>query len=303
MHIQRNDTVELRHLRYFVAVAEEGSFRRAGEERVFVSQPALSRQIQRLEDELGARLFDRTGRGVNLTRAGKALLEEARRMLRQAKRAKETVRLAAEGKSGKLRVGFVGTAAFAVLQPLFRRWRREAPGVELVLSEQPSARQVEALGSEEIDVGFVRIPAPEEGLSFQTVLREPFVAALPASHALAERGEVAVSALAEEDFILFPRQLGAGLFDQVTGICREAGFSPHVAQEAVLMQTIVSLVAAGLGVSILPASTGKLGLEGVQYVWLKEADVETEIAAAWRSEDENPALRRFLNVSKAATEA
>lgn len=293
--------MELRHLRYFVAVAEEGSFRQAAEERIFVSQPALSRQIQRLEDELDARLFERTGRGVNLTRAGETLLEEARRMLRGAERAEEHVRLAAEGKSGRLRVGFVGTAAFAVLKPVFRRWQREAPGVELLLSERPSARQVEALGAGDIDVGFVRTPMPGEGLSFQTALREPFVAALPASHALAGQDEIKADALANEDFILFPRRLGAGLFDQVTGICRAAGFSPRVAQEAVLMQTIVSLVAAGLGVSILPASTGKLGLEGVRYAQLAGTDAETEIAAVWRSGDENPALRRFLRVAEAAS--
>jgi len=220
--------MDLRHLSSFVAVAEEGSFTRAAR-RLYVSQPALSQRIRKLEDELGARLFERRGRDVELTEAGRALLEGAYGM----ERAIEAAREAAGVGTGRLRVGFVEYANHAVLPEVLGAFRRLRPDAELEYREGSTAEQVGALREGEIDVGFVGLPLEDSsGLLLQRVARVVLMAALPEGHRLATRRAVSLADLAGERFLLFPREFNPGYYDLLVGRCREAGFDPEVVRGA-----------------------------------------------------------------------
>jgi DNA-binding transcriptional LysR family regulator len=287
--------MELRHLRYFVAVAEELHFSRAAE-RLHIAQPPLSQQIRQLEDELGARLFDRTRRRVQLTDAGRLVLEEARRTLAQADRVVTTARNAAEGSAGFLRVGFSSSAPYTTLPAILRAFRARFPKVELNLFERSTEEQIELLANLAIDIAFVRRPVENapESLVVKTILREHLVVALPRDHRLGRQRSVNVRALAKEPFILFPRHAAPGLYDQIDSICRRAGFRPAVAQEAVQMQTIVSLVSAGLGIAIVPASIQQLHRERVVYRQLSPAGAMAEMAVAYDQANRSKVLYGFV---------
>ncbi len=256
--------VELRHLRYFLAVAEELHFGRAAE-RVGIAQPPLSQQIQQLERLLGAQLFNRSRRRVELTHAGRLLLDDARRILADVARAADRVRRADRGEMGTLTIAFAASVMFLELPRIIRAFRARFPDVVLVLREMPTAMQLEALAGGEIDVGFVREPPALPGLLLETVMREPLRIALSQSHPLAKRRRVPLELLADEPFVLFPAEVGPGLHAQVLAICRSAGFTPRVVQESRELYTTVSLVEAGLGVTIVPASIEKMGWTGVCY--------------------------------------
>jgi DNA-binding transcriptional LysR family regulator len=287
--------MELRHLRYFVAVAEELHFSRAAQ-RLHIAQPPLSQQIRQLEDELGVRLLERTRRHVQLTDAGRLVLEEARRTLAQADRVIGTARRAAEGSAGFLRIGFSSSAPYTTLPAILRAFRTEFPDVALSLFERSTEEQIDLLAAGAIDVGFVRRPienAPES-LVARTILREPLIIALPHDHRLRRLPSVSMRSLARESFILFPRQAAPGLYDQILSLCRRSGFTPRVAQEAVQMQTIVSLVSAGLGVAIVPASMRQLHRERVAYRTLGAGRVMTELAVAYDHGNSSKVLQAFL---------
>jgi DNA-binding transcriptional LysR family regulator len=292
--------VELRQLRYFVAVAEELHFGRAAA-RVGIAQPPLSQQIQRLERELGVLLFTRTNRRVALTPAGRIFLDEARNTLAQAERAVDLVQRAGRGEAGKLAVGFVGSACYGLLPRVLRAFRAGYPGVELALHELSSARQAVALREGRIDVGFVRPTLNEPALRFETILREPLMAVLPEAHPLARLERVPLESLAGEGFVIFPRQLGPGLFARIVAACGRAGFAPEIVQEAVEQTTIVSLVAVGMGVSLLPASIEYLRWPGVACRPLTEGTPDIEMALAWRGGDTSPVLGCFLEVVRGVT--
>ena len=289
--------MELRHLRYFVAVAEELHFSRAAE-RLHIAQPPLSQQIKQLEDELGVRLLERTQRHVTLTDAGRLVLEEARRTLAQAERVISAAHRAAEGSIGFLRVGFSSSAPYTTLPAILRSFRAQFPEVTLNLFERSTEEQVELLAAGAIDVAFMRRPVENapESLAVKTILRERLVLALPHDHRLRNQRSVDVRSLRSEPFILFPRHAAPGLYDQIDSICRRAGFKPQVAQEAVQMQTIVSLVSAGLGVAIVPASISNLHRERVIYRPLRPATATTEMAVAYDRENRSKVLESFLRV-------
>jgi DNA-binding transcriptional LysR family regulator len=283
--------IELRHLRYFLAVAEELHFGRAAE-RLHIAQPPLSQQIRKLERELGTELFHRTSRRVELSDAGRAFLVEVRLTLAQAERAVDAARDAASGKTGHLRVGFVGSAADGPLPQMVGDFRQSLPGVSLTLSELSVDEQLEALSRGQLDLGFVRGPAEEKGLKFAQVFHEPLVAAVPEGHRLARRKQLTGGNLRDEPLVLLAREEVPGLFDQVIAICQQHGFSPAVEQQATSIQAVLGLVAAGLGVSLLPKSVESLRRTGVRFVPLRGS--RTTLEVAWREDDRSPVLASFL---------
>ena len=288
--------LELRLAHSFVAIAEEQSFVRAAR-RLHITQPALSRQVQQLEREVGTALFTRVGRTARLTVAGEVFLDHARRLLEAAEAAAIAARRAAEGITGRLVVGFVSPATYSVLPTTFRNFRQAAPDVLLELRQLSSGAQAEALRTREIDVGILHPPvegAPLFGL--RVVVDQPFVAALPSGHPLAGERSILPGALAGEPFVIFPRRTGPGLYDRILTLCQASGFSPRVVQEAEQMQTIVSLVAAEVGVALVPASISRSLRDGVEYLELQGTDVRATLAACWRLDTENPVVQTFLDL-------
>ena len=288
--------MELRHLRYFLAVAEELHFSRAAA-RLHMAQPPLSQQIRRLEEELGVQLLARTKRRVELTGPGLQFLEDAREILARADQAVTRVQRSARGEVGQLRIGLVSSAAYGDTLPrLLRAYRERYPAVAITLLEMSTGEQLAALREDRIQVGFLRPPVGEPDIAITTVLREPLVAVLPAGHPLAASRRIPLAALAGDPFIMISRSHGLGILDLVTGACLRAGFEPRVAQEAKEIQTVVGFVAAGFGVSLLPATVRRLRHGGVAYPSLEPPEVQIEIAAAHRSQDPSPLLSAFLAV-------
>jgi DNA-binding transcriptional LysR family regulator len=290
--------MELRHLRYFVCVAEELHFGRAAV-RLHLSQPPLSMQIKALESEIGTQLLERSRRKVELTPAGALFLRDAREILGRVEQATAAAQRAGRGEVGELTIGFVSIADYNVLPLVLSEFRVRYPGVRLNLREATTDTLLLDLAEQRIDVGLVLSPIQNDGLDTLPLVREALVAALPERHALARgRGPLRLAGLADSPFILFPRHMARGLYDDVVSFCRRAGFSPRVEQEAVQMQTIISLVSAGLGVALIPASMRNLGRTGVVYRSLRERSPQTEIVAAWRRGETAPALVRFLESLK-----
>jgi len=289
--------MELRHLRYFVAVAEELHFGRAAN-RVGIAQPPLSKQIQQLEDEIGVKLFKRTRRSVSLTHAGETFLKEARQALELSERAVRSARRADRGEIGRLVVSFVGSATYSFLPNALRSFRTRFPHVELFLRELTTYQQLDGLHRKAVDAGVVRPPIKDDALFIETLLQEPFIVALPGGHALASLTSIPLQMLAPEGFVMFSRQQGTTFHDQVVSLCHQAGFSPNVVQEAVQIPTVLGLVSAGMGITLVPASIRKLQFAGVLYRDLVQVDRTTELAMAYRRDDESPVLQSFLNVTR-----
>ena len=289
--------MELRHLRYFVAVAEELHFGRAAQ-ILRISQPPLSMQIRALEGELGVRLFKRTQRQVSLTQAGGVLLGEARHILAKVEQAVLTTKQASRGEIGELVIGFISVADYNVLPVVLREFRRRFPMVRLTLRESTTDAQISDLAAGRIDVGFVLPPISESSLESIPILREPLIAALPEQHPLARRpGKIALEKLKDAPFILFPRANAPGLYDDIVSCCKAAGFSPRVEQEAIQMQTIVSLVSAELGFALIPASLINLQRTGVIYKSLAGGSPLTEIHLVRRRGEDLPAVQVFVDVA------
>ncbi|HEY9630742.1 MAG TPA: LysR family transcriptional regulator [Coleofasciculaceae cyanobacterium] len=287
--------IELRHLRYFMMVAEELHFGRAAE-RLHMAQPPLSHQIRQLETELGFQLFYRTKRSVILTDAGQVFWGECRKIFWQLEQAVRTGQQVSRGELGQLAIAFVSSAAYSVLPQILRSFRSTVPQVSIELHELTTDQQVQWLREGRIDVGFVRPPIEDETFGCTTIFQEPLVVALPKAHALALQSQVALSTLAGESFILFPRLLAPGLYDQIISLCQQGGFSPNVVQEAIQMQTIISLVAAEMGVAIVPISLQNLQRTGVVYRPLVEVTPKAAIAVVWRKQDSSATVQRFLEV-------
>ena len=290
-----NHGIELRHLRAFVTLAEELHFGRAAA-RLGIAQPPLSQQLQRLEALLEVRLVERTSRRVQLTDAGQAFRVEAERILLGMDSAITAARRAGRGEAGELKVAFAATVMFLDLPRIIREFRDRFPGVHLDLREMPTGPQLSALHAGEIDIGFVREPRSDASLTIETVMREPLRIAVNRSHPLAARPTLAVKHLADEPFVLFPAELAPGLHAQVMGLCRSAGFEPRIVEESRELYTTVSLVEAGVGVSIVPASVEKLGWRGVRYRPIPSSAAETRIAAAWRTDRDRPVIQSFMRV-------
>ncbi len=294
--------ISLRHLQAAVAVADHLHFGRASA-ALGVAQPALSHAVKVLERELGVVLFERSTRSVRLTAEGRLFVEDVRAALSFLERASARARAAGRGDVGELAVGMVGSSV-RLLPPVLRAYRARYPEVAVRFAELPTARQIERLRDHTLDVGFMwpPLPAPADAeLDVVPVRREPLVAVLPKGHRLAGRERVHVRALAGEPFVLFPRRLGAGLYDQIAALCRKGGFEPSAAHEATQMQTIVGLVAAGCGVSIVPASVAALGQLGAAFVTLSPAASAVELALALPKDNASPVAANFVAVVRDVT--
>ena len=287
--------MELRHLRYFVAVAEELHFTRAAE-RLHMAQPPLSQQIRALEESLGVQLFDRTRRAVALTDAGTVLLERAREMLAAAQALPAQLQRVARGELGELRIGFSSTLPLTkVLRDVVADWRRTHPAVALHLREMHSASQFEALRRGELDVGLVRYNerAPD-GIRLSLLRRDPLRLVVPARHRFARRQSVTIAECREEGFISFPGDAGTGSGPLLKRLCGQAGFEPRIVQEAREATTQIALVAAGLGIVVLPAPLEAVRIEGVRYVPLAGADAVLVMSAATRADEASERVLGFV---------
>ncbi len=273
--------MELRHLRYFLAVAEQGNFTRAAA-RVGIAQPPLSQQIRALEEELGTPLFRRTHQGAELTEAGQAFLHDVRRVLADVDAATDAVQRVARGERGRLRVGFTASAAFNPVVPtLIRNFRRAWPEVTLVLLETNTAGLLKQLLEGKTDAAFVRPSrSTPDALSLLHFPDEPMKIAVPAAHPLARKTRLPLSALAGEPFILFPRSFGSSLYDEISDACHRAGFTLQISQEAPQMSSIVNLVAAELGVSVVPQAMTQVQLPGVRYLDIEGTAPRARLALA-----------------------
>src|SRR5574340_256525 len=245
--------MELRHLRYFVAVAEELHFGRAAA-RLGTAQPPLSQQIRQLEGELGVELLARTRRRVELTEAGRVFLDEARGILQRVTQATSAARRAARGETGSLAIGVVASATYGLLPRVVRAFRERHPDVALTMSVMSTGAQVAALRAGQLQLAVARPPFGDETLVAEPLHEEPVVAAIPSGHRLSAKRSLPLRALAGEPFVLFPRDRRPGWYDFVLGLCREAGFEPVVGQDAPELATALALVAAGDGVTLVPAS-------------------------------------------------
>ena len=301
--------MELRHLRYFVAVAEEGHITRAAE-RLGIQQPPLSKQIGALERELDVRLLRRTARGVELTDAGRALLEHARAMLALSHQAVETTRRTARGEQGQISLGVAPTGPFHPFVPrVIRAFRDAWPLVSLTLEESFTNDLVERIRGEKIDVAFLRTPVHDPaGLAINHLLDEPMVVALPAAHALAGTDDgqapIPLKALSGETFVVFGRRFGPGLYDATVKACRAAGFDPRLGQEAPRITSTLGFVAAGLGIALVPASMRRVSMDGVVYRGFAGPLQPTAVLnLASRRADPSAVVRRFVDLVKRSAKA
>ena len=292
--------MELRHLRYFMMVATELHFGRAAA-KLRIAQPPLSKQIQDLEKELGFDLFTRTKRSVVLTPAGQAFLVEVNQIFHQLDRAIDIGGKTSRGELGQISIGFVGSATYNILPVMLQQFRDRYPHVQIKLYELTTDRQLSWLREGRIDIGLIRPPIIESNFTIQIVFQESVVVVLPTYHQLVVQDSIDLGGLATEPFILFPRELAPGLYDPIIAICQAAGFSPQVVQECVQMQTIVSLVSANMGVSILPESIQEARRQGVVYKPIRSSNVQigklAKMAIVWRTNDDSPTMNRFLEIA------
>ena len=287
--------IDLRLLRQYVAVAEELHFHRAAA-RLHMSQPPLTAAIRRLEELLGAELIVRGNRTLGLTAAGQVLLLEARQTLQQAERAFVHTRDVAAGRSGVLRMAYVGSAMYGRLPSLIRSFRQTHPMVRLELREATSRQQQRMLRAAKIDLGILIAPVPEAGdLQLRAFDRDGLAIALPQGHRLQSAAQsIDVADLAGEDFVMWPADEGIGFHSHVMTLCRASGFVPDVVQEAHGMHAVLSLVAVGAGVAIVPASMAGFRSEEIHYQHIRAADAGFELQLCLRPAHDNPALRQWL---------
>jgi DNA-binding transcriptional LysR family regulator len=287
--------VEFRQIRYFLAVAEELHFTRAAH-RLHVAQPALSQQIRQLEEEVGAQLFERSNRRVELTPAGEAFRSRALIALDQMNRAAVEAGQAGRGESGSLSIGFVSSAVWGVLPVLLRRFRKDAPLAEVELRELDPADQLRDIRERHLDVGFMHAVLDEPQLSFVVVARDKLVVALPEKHRAAADPAVELRSLATETIFIPKRHASTGFHELVIAACGNAGFAPARTQSTRLLQTSVALVAGGVGIALVPESfRDNLKIRGVVYRPIQGETPVAELKAVWRADNHSPLLARFRN--------
>ncbi len=295
--------MELRQLRYFIAIAEEGSFSHAAR-RLHVSQPPLSTQIRTLEEDLGVRLLERSNRGVALTAAGAAFFEEARAVLARLEHARRKALRADRGESGTLSVGFVSIADYGILPPALKSFRSSFPGVEVQLHELTTDAQILELRAGRLDLGIALAPVDEPDLQFERLLRETLVLAAPAGHpALKGGGAIDLRTLSRESFIVPPRDVAPGLYDLTISYCRSFGFAPRITQQARQMQTVIGLVSSGMGFALVPFSVRNLRRAGVRYRRLQRRAAPIELGILCLRNSHSPPRAHFVEALRSAARA
>lgn len=291
--------MELRHLKYFVAVAEELHFGKAAR-RLHIAQPPLSMQIMDLEQELGVKLFDRTRRAIQLTDAGSYFLKEAQQLLLHAEQAAETARRIYRGHAGRLVVGFVGSVIHTFLPQGLRSFRERYPDVELVLQEINTAEQIRSLLARRIDVGVHYLYGHDALLASQQIAKAPLMAVLPGKHPLSGRASLHLKELAREPFIANTRSSEPVVRNAFISMCHSAGFTPRITQEAGQVQTVLGLVASGLGVCLLPDFIKHIKRPGVKYIPLAGSPPTVKLAVVWRSGNSSQLVKEFVKVIEAS---
>ncbi|WP_315835453.1 LysR family transcriptional regulator [Bradyrhizobium prioriisuperbiae] len=295
--------MDLRKLRYFSVLAEEKHFGRAAQ-RLALSQPPLSLAIRQLEEEIGAKLFDRTSRNVDLTAAGVALQREAQVLLRRAEETRALVRAVAEGKGGRLRVGFAGSMLYRGLPKILDAFRAASSDITLTLQELNSTEQVEALHRDEIDLGFIHGRGTPEHLDGFRYHAEPFVACVPANHPCASARTLRLSRLAHEDFVLFSRNVSPDYFQSIIATCLAAGFMPTVRHEVRHWLSVVSFVANGLGVALVPRTLKSSDMAGAAFVPIQQSNILSETWCVWKpGKTQRPALDKLIEVAQTQSRA
>ncbi|PON14607.1 LysR family transcriptional regulator [Candidatus Entotheonella serta] len=288
--------MELRHIQYFLVVAEELHFGRAAA-RLHITQPPLSQQIRQLEDEMGVLLFQRTKRRVQLTDAGRAFQAAAAQMLEQARQAARLAQQTHRGEIGPLTVGFVGSAMAGRFSELLLAYRTRFPKVNLTLLELTTSQQVEALRQRRIDIGVLRPfhPIRAEGLAFETIDREPFVVVLPKAHPLAALRRIPLSALAHENIIMVPVDLEPGVEDDIVAFCQQAGCYLQRLPGATQLLTVIGLVAAGMGLSLVPASMRTVQWKGIVYRPVQDRIPPADLTLMWRRDTTSSVVKAFVD--------
>ncbi|WP_027798671.1 LysR family transcriptional regulator [Paraburkholderia dilworthii] len=288
--------LDLGQVRCFVAAATELNFRRAAA-LLNMTQPPLSRQIQLLEDNLGVKLFERVGRTVKLTTEGRVFLADAARLLNLAEQAESTVRRASKGKTGRVRLGFTGAAGYELIPELLVAAADVLPEIDVVLLELVSAAQIEAFAANTIDLGFLRPLPSKQKLEFVLVDEEPLIVALPKRHTLCQFGQIALKQLDDQPFIMHSPTQGKYFHDRIMGMLAAEGVNLNIAQYIDQTPTILSLVRAGLGLAILPASAQRFHYDNVEFRLIARNSIQAEMSMAWRADQDNPAVIAFRSMA------
>ena len=290
--------MEFRHLRYFLALAEELHFGRAAQ-RLSISQPPLSLNIQQLEASVGARLFTRNSRGVQLTAAGQAFVPAARALLAQAGAAMREAREVAQGQAGELQIGFAGTLLYCGLPQMLQRFQASHPRLRLALRELSSSEQLAELVRDRLDVGFVHTPRVPPGFEHVLVASQPMVVCLPASHALAKKRQLDVQALQGQALVVVSRAVSPDYHERILAECELAGWRPPVVHELRHWLSVVALVAQGQGAALVPAALAQSAMAGAAFVPLRGTPLRYDTRCLWRSGREQAALQDFVAAVRA----
>lgn len=289
--------VETRLLISFICVAEELHFGRAAQ-RLHIAQPALSRQISQLEERIEVLLFKRTQRKVALTPAGHCFLERAYQITADINRATKEVQQVGSGEAGKLSIGFIHSSTYGITPRILRHFHEQFPQVELELSEMTIADQVKALLEERIDVGILRPPISNHSIQTQILYNDPFIVAIPDSHTLKNQSSIKLSALTNESFILFSQSSSPLFYSKIIAMCEKSGFIPKVVQRATQIHTVIGLVSAKMGISIVPSVAKNLHIPNVKFLTIQDSPPPVQVALGWNKANDSPILSSFRDLLK-----
>ncbi|MGK0254739.1 MAG: DNA-binding transcriptional LysR family regulator [Mariniflexile sp.] len=290
-----SNQIEHRHLRYFLAVAEDLHFRKAAE-RLYISQPGLSRQIKQMEEDLGVILFERNNRKVNLTNVGQFLKSEITRNLKNLDQIINHAKLLQEGKDGNLTLGYVGSAMQKIIPELLVKFKNEHPNILFNLKEMDNQRQIESLFSHDIDIGFIRLKTVPIGLNIKSVLKETFCIVLPNDHPIDSTNFKSLSQFKDESFILFEPKFSPSYYEKVMQIFEDSGFMPLVSHNTIHASSIFKLIESNFGISIVPKSLQLQYYKNVKFIELDKIPQRTTLSAVWDKNNTNPALENLLKL-------